>query len=513
VCVTPEERRPRGMPSMADKSHSIPTGEAGPGDNIGECPICLDSFSSGTLCTLPCKHEFHGACVEELRKQGMQQACPVCRSRLPPGAEQLFIDAQRMQVRMTMRRRRAVSGSEKESMAQIVDMLTNAANQGHMLAQCSLGCKYTSSGEDQGYLQDYDKAVHWFRKSADQGCAVAQLNLGTMYQHGEGVGEDYNKAARWYRKAAAQGNANAQFGLGKLHTRGSGVVKDYNEAARWFHKAADQGHADAQCNLGVLYLYGMLGPPNDLKSAQRFLSAAEAQGDERARELLIKLEAKKHLNLGNTYPEGIGVAQDHKKAAQCYRKASDQGDVKAQFNLGNMYFEGKGVAQDNNKAAKWYRKAAEEGDALAQGALGDMYYLGKGVARDINKAVHWCRKAADQGHAASQTMLGVIYSYGGDGFRTDLKLAQHFLSSAEAQGDEEAREFLKKHEAIYRHTSNEFSGLNAPSTPIQCTCCSRSAGNDVKLKPCPRCKGPLYCGTDCQRTHWDEGHKEHCSRG
>jgi len=78
LCVTPEKRRPCMMATEANKIDRKPTGAAGT-DSIsdtGECPICLDSFSSGALCSLPCKHEFHRAFVEGLRKQGVQQACP-----------------------------------------------------------------------------------------------------------------------------------------------------------------------------------------------------------------------------------------------------------------------------------------------------------------------------------------------------------------------------------------------------------------------------------------------------
>ena len=39
----------------------------------------------------------------------------------------------------------------------------------------------------KGVKQDYNKAVKWYTKSAEQGYADAQCNLGYMYSHGEGV--------------------------------------------------------------------------------------------------------------------------------------------------------------------------------------------------------------------------------------------------------------------------------------------------------------------------------------
>ena len=66
-------------------------------------------------------------------------------------------------------------------------------------------------------------------------------------------------------------------------------------------------------------------------------------------------------NLGLMYREGIGVKQDDKEAAECYRLAAEQGCAVAQNSLGAMYVDGKGVAQDFVKALKWLLLAAEQG--------------------------------------------------------------------------------------------------------------------------------------------------------
>ena len=43
-----------------------------------------------------------------------------------------------------------------------------------------------------------------------QGDTNAQFNLGVMYEDGRGVTQDYQEAVKWYRKAAEQGDAEAQ---------------------------------------------------------------------------------------------------------------------------------------------------------------------------------------------------------------------------------------------------------------------------------------------------------------
>jgi len=75
-------------------------------------------------------------------------------------------------------------------------------------------------------------------KTAEQGYADAQSDLGEMYDEGRGVPKDYKEAARWYRKAAEQGNADAQSDLGVMYAKGRGVPKDYVTAYMWFNLAA-----------------------------------------------------------------------------------------------------------------------------------------------------------------------------------------------------------------------------------------------------------------------------------
>ena len=55
----------------------------------------------------------------------------------------------------------------------------------------------------------YDLATECYRKSAEQGDAEAQYNLGNCYRYGEGVEQNYEKAVEWYRKAAEQDYADA----------------------------------------------------------------------------------------------------------------------------------------------------------------------------------------------------------------------------------------------------------------------------------------------------------------
>jgi len=67
-----------------------------------------------------------------------------------------------------------------------------------------------------GVSKNYEKAVEWYNKSAEQGNMQAQYNLGIMYEDGIGVPQSNEKAMEWYRKAAAQGYSEAKEALQRL---------------------------------------------------------------------------------------------------------------------------------------------------------------------------------------------------------------------------------------------------------------------------------------------------------
>ena len=63
-----------------------------------------------------------------------------------------------------------------------------------------------------------------------------------MYAYGYGVKQDYQEALKWFRKAAEQNNSTAQFNIGYMYEEGYGVKKNRDEAIRWYRKAAEQGN-------------------------------------------------------------------------------------------------------------------------------------------------------------------------------------------------------------------------------------------------------------------------------
>ena len=62
---------------------------------------------------------------------------------------------------------------------------------------------------------------------------------------------------KWFRKSAEQGHAGAQSNLGVLYDYGRGVTRDYKEAVEWFRKSAEQEYALS----GVRLSSAVFGPP------------------------------------------------------------------------------------------------------------------------------------------------------------------------------------------------------------------------------------------------------------
>jgi TPR repeat protein len=199
---------------------------------------------------------FHAACVAELQKLKLKQACPLCRTPLPPGPEKLYEEAtlRYMVVQRRVERGNASWGAltkdEQRELHAAVGRWRAAADQEHAEAQYNLGLSFD---QGRGVAQSDVGAARWLRKAADQGHAEAQSNLGNMFGQGRGVAQSDVEAARWFRKAADQGHAQAQNNLGTMFAQGRGVAQSVVEAARWFSKAADQGNAGAHYTLGIFF--------------------------------------------------------------------------------------------------------------------------------------------------------------------------------------------------------------------------------------------------------------------
>src|SRR5215510_10435515 len=78
---------------------------------------------------------------------------------------------------------------------------------------------------------------------APSGDPEAQFMLGDMYRWGDVGSANFEKALYWYTRSANQGNVDAMLGLAGMYGHGQGVKQDKTAAYRWLVLASSQ-HLD-----------------------------------------------------------------------------------------------------------------------------------------------------------------------------------------------------------------------------------------------------------------------------
>jgi TPR repeat protein len=121
----------------------------------------------------------------------------------------------------------------------------------------------------KGVPKDEVKSFALNSQAAHAGYREAILAMGWYYLGGVGVQQDYEKAEHWYRKSARHGEPKAMFSLGRIFY----TKKDYSESLRWFSRAVEAGHARSLYWVGKHHWYGQSVPENR-KEAMKFFHLA-----------------------------------------------------------------------------------------------------------------------------------------------------------------------------------------------------------------------------------------------
>ena len=122
-----------------------------------------------------------------------------------------------------------------------------AAEQKLPEAQNNLGNCYKKG--ERGVSKDFKKALELFQLSANSGYAPAQFNLAACYQEIAATCKEesektsnFEKAVHWYTKAAEQNHLDAKYYLGLSYEKGFGVKVDNQKAIELYRDAEQQGH-------------------------------------------------------------------------------------------------------------------------------------------------------------------------------------------------------------------------------------------------------------------------------
>jgi hypothetical protein len=179
-------------------------------------------------------------------------------------------------------------GNLSEMRSAAVESFTLAAKQGHEPSRHVLDMMF-KTGLDAAKREDFDTALREWGPLAENGSAQAQINLGTMYSKGEGVGKNLTTAFSWYLKAAKQGIMKAQFMVGQMYQDGEGTEKKPLEALNWFLRSAKQGDTNSQVIISTTLALGEV-VKRDVVGALFWAYAAEIEGSEDSSAVVIMLE-------------------------------------------------------------------------------------------------------------------------------------------------------------------------------------------------------------------------------
>ncbi len=143
------------------------------------------------------------------------------------------------------------SGCDEEAGA----YLKKAARQGDMIALVTLERLRRAGGPSAPSLAEI---VAIETERAEEGDPVAAWRLAQRYRDGDGVEPSGTEAIRWLTKVASDENSaypkttEAAYRLCEIYSRGDGVAADDAKAQRWCESAAHAGHAGAALVLAQL---------------------------------------------------------------------------------------------------------------------------------------------------------------------------------------------------------------------------------------------------------------------
>ncbi len=257
--------------------------------------------------------------------------------------------------------------------------LLELAQKGDLDAASKLGTLHTT-----GVLgkPDLEEGLKWIRQAAEKDWAKAQYDLAGHLLFGRGISPDKNKAMQWMTRSAKGGHPQAQFGLGAAFANAEGMRRDLKAAKEWLLKASRTGDPKLAGHAKQLLARVEAGDLRELPDV-KVLAESAAKG-----------VADAQYRLGAIHRDGVGMAQDYKKAAEFYEQAAKQGHALASYGLGGLLVGGLGVEKDAKAAYKWWLAAANRGLAVAQLDLGILLVKGEGAEKDNAEGYKWLTLAA-----------------------------------------------------------------------------------------------------------------------
>ncbi|MFI3304059.1 MAG: tetratricopeptide repeat protein [Rikenellaceae bacterium] len=369
-----------------------------------------------------------------------------------------------------------------EDQVEAINWYEKAAEQGHGLAQVTLGVKYASGGN--GFIKDSGKSAKWFLIAAQQNYDTAQYAIANCFLQGSGVRQDNAKAYYWFQQAADKGIDEARYRMANMILEGYGTDVEVDDQLAWFGFFADENRSEAQYMYAKLLLARKLTPENEalaieylnksiaLSNVDAMIFLAERCFNKELNQYsvikgmellhmaknLFSTEAKnliakyanslsdeeiyiytKHFADGGNAIDmslcagmnyyGVGTEQDYKTAFEYYTKSSQYEVERAFIGLGNCYYYAFGTKCDYDKAFENYSKGSRLENPEAVSGVGLCYYYGYGVEQDYDKAFELFSQSNNGENGTALNGLALCY-LNGNGVEKDVNKAVELFEKA-----------------------------------------------------------------------------------
>ena len=203
---------------------------------------------------------------------------------------------------------------------------------------------------------DMDKAIDYFKRSAEMNNKNGLYEYGKALLLGEHIPQDKEKAVKLLEKAIKLENINAKRFLALEYISGEHLDQDIDKGLAMFTESADSGDTCACYKLGKIYFKGEI-VLQDLDKAEKYLLLSE--DNEFTQYAFGKLYLQKEK-------------YDILKAVDCFEKSADK-NVWSSYQLGRLYlFGAEGLEKDKEKSMEWLTKSANDGNEYAQNMLNNM---------------------------------------------------------------------------------------------------------------------------------------------
>ena len=154
-----------------------------------------------------------------------------------------------------------------------IEQLVSEGKRGEVSAQYALGNINYSMGNTVS-------AFNWYRLAGEQGLAIAQHNVGVLYQFEKELNYDYKSAVKWYEMAGEQNFIPALHNLAMIYYHGNGgSLQNYQKSAELYQKAALLGDYSSQNRLSEMYMEGK-GVDQSFQKALYWKKKAKEQNEQ-----------------------------------------------------------------------------------------------------------------------------------------------------------------------------------------------------------------------------------------